>query len=155
MFDFQNIQRFIPTKSKKDRLKILFCFLILIVLYGFHYYNRSSLDRSNKTVLICVKCRSKALREFSNINSQKCKLCGGKMLRVYKCSKCSYEFGVDEKKMLKRKDCATEEDFHNQRIVEKRCPNCLSIETYPMGKNDIGTKLPRKHLIPNHIKIYN
>jgi len=155
MFDFQHIQRLIPTKSKKDRLKILSLFLILIVLCGFHYYNCSSLGRGNKTVLICVKCRSKALCEFSNINNQKCKLCGGKMLRAYKCSKCSYEFGVNEKKMLTRKDCASEEDFHNQRILEKRCPNCLSIETYPIGENDIGTKLPREHIIPNRTKIHN
>jgi hypothetical protein len=123
-----------PFKNRRDRLKILILISLLLLLGLALKYNYSYREeKTSKCVLICKKCRLTAEREFVDIEKERCEICGRPMYRAYKCRNCYYEFAVVENSS-KRRPNETEEQYRTRRIVEKKCRNCGSLETAPLGK---------------------
>ena len=124
-------------KNKKQRniiiLSILTVLLTSILLYQLTHKELPP-PPGAKRVVICTKCTKVDLQRVSDIKKAKCKFCGAPVVFAWKCEKCKYEFGLDEKKLATGKK-TTMERFQEVVNVE-RCPNCSSTDTRPMTIQD-------------------
>ena len=132
-------------KNKKLRQSVLLGILILIlIVILINDFNQEEQPKSTK-LLICKECRTPETRTYIDIKTQLCSKCSkkGAMLYSFKCSACDYEFGVMPIPESQLAGLSAKERMKKQ-IENKRCPNCKSIETYPLVNYKAIKKLQEK-----------
>ena len=120
-------------QRKKLRESVILAILIVILLSIIAHNMKRTNPKKSVKLLICKECREPETRVFIDIKTQLCSKCAkkGKMLYSFKCAECDYEFGVEPIPPEQLKGLSKKEKIQKQ-IENKRCPNCHSLETYPL-----------------------
>ena len=89
-------------------------------------------------IMICDKCNYRQELHFAK--KLNCPKCGQEMGYLWKCMICRYEF---EYRPVKNKvTYNSEEEFRKAKIESCRCPNCNSVETFPVTARNMPEKIP-------------
>lgn len=121
--------------NKALRNAIILVILLIIFFIVLIINLKPPEPRKSERVLICDNCKEyTSLRDFTDIRLLECPKCKkiGHLKYAMKCTKCDYEFPYidtplsEEKKKNMSKVLA-------QRILDRRCPNCGSLEVRPMS----------------------
>ena len=111
------------------RLRWILLGVVILTLLSFlrDYYVVWKPRKDFQAPLICLKCRTVAACEVTDLSSMHCAKCGGKMAFLYKCDECLYEFPYTPK--LKRTPDMKKAEYLEKLKLERRCPNCNSTAT--------------------------
>lgn len=123
-----------PKKRKIFILVLLTLTFVIIIMHSC----TSSVPYDSPKIMICEKCGYRQqLRQAEKI---KCPKCGKEMGCLWKCMTCRYEFEYNPQK--ERASYRTEEEFRKAKIKSCRCPNCDSLETFPVTARNMPEKIP-------------
>lgn len=123
-----------PTWRKLSVLLFLAAVLIIVVMWSFP----SPARYDSPKIMICEKCGYR--QQLRAEEKLKCPKCGKGMGYLWKCMTCRYEFEYLPSK--KREAYDTEEAFRQAKIDSCRCPNCNSVETFPVTALNMPDKIP-------------
>lgn len=127
--------------NKKIR-NVLFFFICLLILVIFliMLFSEKKFQPVSERYAICFRCYWKGLVDVKqSIDKLRCPKCGNKIGYAWKCSKCSYEFAVSPVS----DGYGSNADAQENNVLDMKCPNCKSVETYPMDAFELKEKSRR------------
>lgn len=133
---YNRMANFMNSPKRRKILIILFLLLALIIILML---NRSApVKNDSPRIMICEKCGYR--QQLRLAEKLKCPKCGREMGYLWKCMTCSYEFECLPSKTKGSYD--TEEAYRRAKIDACRCPNCNSVETFPVTSQNMPDKIP-------------
>ncbi|MFA6291858.1 MAG: hypothetical protein WC637_08770 [Victivallales bacterium] len=123
-----------PTGRRISILLLLVAVLIISLMWGFS----EPVRYDSPKIMVCEKCGYR--QQLGTAGKLKCTKCDKEMGCLWKCMTCSYEFEYMPPKT--KGSYGTEEAFRLAKIEAGRCPNCNSVETFPVTTRNMPEKTP-------------
>jgi rubredoxin len=137
--------------SKKKRNMAILGALVLVLL-GILIYrfagNSNEVKEGARIVVVCEACKARMIKRIVNIKNDSdkrnyCDKCGGRLVALWKCNECQFEF-PEQPLPTHKKKFKNKVELYDTVMKSMKCPNCGSILSHPVSIKEFNDDLGKK-----------